>query len=136
METLETVQHPCKVIVMHHGLDASQIFTTVNKDQYRKFGFLYLTEKYIQHKSKFFPGKLYATNGVFYLSIDLSETMKCVAFHYYSGEDQISPDYLMLLDQRYNKSLNGVCSEDNYCTSVTDENEDVDTLENQLLTFT
>ena len=32
METLETVQHPCKVIVMDHGLDACQIFTTMNKD--------------------------------------------------------------------------------------------------------
>ena len=47
METLETVQHPHKVIVMDHGLDACQIFTTLNKDQYTKFGFLYLTEKHL-----------------------------------------------------------------------------------------
>ena len=66
METLETVQHPCKVIHMEHGLDACQIFTTLNKDWYTKFGFLYWTEKYVQLKSKLFPCKLYATNGVFY----------------------------------------------------------------------
>ena len=47
METLETVQHPCKVIGMDGGLDACQIFSTVNKEQYTKFEFLYLTEKYI-----------------------------------------------------------------------------------------
>ena len=47
METLETVQHLCKVIVTDFGLDACQIFTTVNKDQYTKFSFLYLTEKYL-----------------------------------------------------------------------------------------
>ena len=64
METLETVQHPCKVIIMNHGLDACQIFATVNKENHIKFGCLYLTEKYLRCKSKFFPGKLYATNGV------------------------------------------------------------------------
>ena len=61
--------------------------------------------------------------------------MKCVAFCNCSGEDQISHDNLMLLDQRYNKYLNSVCSEVNYCTSVTGENQNVDTLENQSLTF-
>ena len=39
METLETVQYPCKVIVMACGLDSCQIFTTLNKSQYTKFGF-------------------------------------------------------------------------------------------------
>ena len=73
METLETVQHPCMVVVMDHGLDTCQIFTTVDWDQYTKFGFLYLTY------------------------------------------------------QRYNKYLNSVCSEGNYCTSVTGENENVHT---------
>ena len=109
METLETVQHPYRVIVMNCGLDAWHIFTTVNKDQCTKFGFLYLTEMHLWLKSKLFPGKLYATNGVFYLSIDPSEAMKCVTFHNHSGEDQISCDYLILLHQRYNKYLNSVC---------------------------
>ena len=58
--------------------------------------------------------------------------MKCVAFHNHPGEDQIICDYPILLDQRYNKYLNSVCSEFNYCNSVTDENERVDMLENQL----
>ena len=61
--------------------------------------------------------------------------MKYQAFHNYSGEDQISHDYLILLDQRYNKYLNSICSEVDYYASVTDENEKVGTLENQLLTF-
>ena len=93
-ETPETVQHPYKVIVMNCGLDACQIFTTVNKDQYTKFGFLYLTEKYLWLKSKFFPGKHYATNGVFYLSIGPLEAIEHVSFCNCSGEDQISGDYL------------------------------------------
>ena len=59
--------------------------------------------------------------------------MKCVAFHNHSGEDQISHDYLILLGQRYNKYLNNVCSEVNYWTSVTAENERVHTLENWLV---
>ena len=99
METLETVQHLCKIIFMDCGLDAYQVFTTVNNDQYMKFRFLYLTDKYLSLKSKFFPVKLYATNVVFYLSIDPSEAMKSVAFHNCSGEDQISHDYLILLNE-------------------------------------
>ena len=121
METLETVPHPWRVIVMDHGLNVCQIFTTLNKKRYTKFGFLYLTEKYIWFKSKFFPGKLSATSRVFYLSINPPEAMKHVAFCNCSGKDQISHDYLILLDQRYNKYLNSVCSEVNYCTSVTGE---------------
>ena len=61
--------------------------------------------------------------------------MKGVAFPNHSGEEQIRCDYLTLLDQRYNKYLNSVCSEVNYYTSVTCENEKVDTLENQLFSF-
>ena len=56
-------------------------------------------------------------------------------FIHHSSEDQISCNYLKILDQRYNIHLNSLCSEGNYCPSVTDENEKVDTLENQLLTF-
>ena len=78
---------------------------------------------------------MYATNGVFYLGIDPSGATRCVAFCNHSGEDQISYDYLILLDQRYNKCLYSVCLEVNYHTSVTGENEEVDKLENQLLTF-
>ena len=48
MKTIETVQLPSKVIVLDNGLNACQIFLTVNKDQYIKCGFLYLTEKYLQ----------------------------------------------------------------------------------------
>ena len=71
---------------MGHGLGACQIFTIVNKDQYTKYEFLYLTEKYFWLKSKFFPGKLHATNGVFYLSIYFSDAMKCVAFCNHLGK--------------------------------------------------
>ena len=61
--------------------------------------------------------------------------MKCVAFCNCSGKDQISHYYLILLDQRYDKYLNSVCSKVNYCTSLTGENEKVHTPENQLLIF-
>ena len=47
METLETDQHPCKVIIMDCGLGACQMFTTLNKEEYTKFGSLYLMEKYL-----------------------------------------------------------------------------------------
>ena len=71
-----------------------------------------------------------------YFSIYPSEAMKCVAFHNCSLEnDDLIGGYLKLLDQTYNRYLNSVCSELNYCTLVTCENEKVDTLENQLLTF-
>ena len=90
MDTLEPVHYPCKVIVMDDGLDTSQIITIVNKYQYTKFVFLYLTENNLQLKSKFFPGTLYTTNAVFYFSIDPSEAMKHVAFNNCSTEDQIS----------------------------------------------
>ena len=71
----------------------------------------------------------------FYENIDPSEAIKCVAFCNHSGEDQIHCDYLILLDQRYNKYLSNVCSEVICYASVTGENEKVDTLKNQLLTF-
>ena len=42
------VEHePIKEFQSFYSLDACQIFTTMNKDQYAKFGFLYLTEKYL-----------------------------------------------------------------------------------------
>ena len=48
-----------------------------------------------------------------------------------SGEYQISCDFL-IFDQRYNKYLNSIFSEVNYFTG---KGENVDTLENQLLTI-
>ena len=71
----------------------------------------------------------------FYLGIDPSEAMNCEAFCNPSGEDEINSDNFKLLDQRYNKYCNSLYSEVNYCTSLTDKNEKVNTLENQLLTF-
>ena len=110
MKTLEAVQHPCKVIVMDPGLDACQILTTMNKEHYTKFGFLYQTEMYPSFKLKFFPGKLYARNGVLYLGIDPLDSIKHVPFHNHVGEDQLSHDYLKSLDHMYKKYLNGVFS--------------------------
>ena len=72
---------------MDHDLDAFQIFNTLNKDQYTNLGFLCLTDRYLRLKSKFPPGKLYATDVVFYLDIDSSEIIKCVAYHEHSGKD-------------------------------------------------
>ena len=54
-----------------------------------------------------------------YLGINHSEAIKHVAFCYHSREDQISSDYLKLFDQKYNRYLNSVYSEFNYCASIT-----------------
>ena len=61
--------------------------------------------------------------------------MKCVAFCNCSGKHQISNDCFILFDQRYKRYLNSVWSKVNFCISDTGENKELDTLENQLLTF-
>ena len=69
---------------MDHGLYACQIFTTLDKDQYIKFGYGKVS----------FHANVMLQMESFYFSIDLSEALKCVAFHNHSGEDEISNDYL------------------------------------------
>ena len=44
---LRNCSTPLRVIVMDHGIDACQVFTTMNNDRKRKFGLLYLTEEYL-----------------------------------------------------------------------------------------
>ena len=69
MEALSLVQQPYKVILMDRGLDSYHLFTTLNKHQYTNLGLWCLTDKYQHIKSKFFPEKLYASDGVFFLSV-------------------------------------------------------------------
>ena len=93
LEKLMNIQHPYKVILMDRGLDSCHLFTTTNKKRYINFRFLYLTEKYLQLKSNFFPGILFATDGVFYLDICQSDAMKRITTCNRLGEDQITHDY-------------------------------------------
>ena len=139
LEKLMNVQHPCKVILMDGGLDSCHLFTTINKKRYTNFGFLYLTEKYLQLKSKFFPGRLYATDGVFCLGIDPSKAMKCITTRNRLGEDQITQDYLELLNWEYSKYVDAANTEVPCCTVVALEEGEIldkeESYENKLLTF-
>ena len=84
---------------MDRGLDCCHILTTLNKERYTNFYFLYLTEKKcLQLKLRFLPGRLFATNGVFHLDTGPLEAMRHEGNHNRSNEDQITLNYLKLLD--------------------------------------
>ena len=140
LEKLMNIQHPYKVILMDRGQDSCHLFTTTNKKRYTNFGFLYLTEKYLQLKCNFFPGRLFATDGVFYLSIYPSDAMKCITTHNRLEEDQNAHDYLELLNWEYSKYVDVVNTEvPCYTVVALEEGEILDkeeSYENKLLTFT
>ena len=100
---------------------------------------MYLTEKYLQLKSNLFPGRLFATDGVFYLGIYPSDAMKCITTHNRLGEDQITHDYLELLNWEYSKYVDVVNTEvPCYTVVALEEGEILDkeeSYENHLLTF-
>ena len=80
MEALSLVQQPYKVILMDGGLDSCHLFTTLNKHQYTNLGLWCLTDKYQDIKSKFFLGKLCASDGVFYLSASPLESLSRTSY--------------------------------------------------------
>ena len=80
MEVLSLVQQPYKVILMDRGLDSCHLFTTLNKHQYTNLGLWCLTDKYQDIKSKFFLGKLYASDGVLYLSVSPLEPLSRISY--------------------------------------------------------
>ena len=89
MEVLSAVEPMCKVIVMDRGLDSCQLFTTLNKHHLTDLGLLYLTDKYLDIKTRFFPRKLFVTDGVFYLATEPAEALERVSFRSCSGEEKI-----------------------------------------------
>ena len=72
IEVLSAVEPMCKVIVMDRGLDSCQPFTTLNKHHLTDLGLLYLADKYLDIKTRFFSGKLFAIDGVFYSATEHS----------------------------------------------------------------
>ena len=111
----------CKVIVMDRGLDSGQLFTTFNKHHLTDIGLLYLTDKYLDIKTRFFPGKLFATDGVFYLATEPAEALERVSCRSCSSEEQITFNYMNDLDTSYNTYMDSVLSEINYCTITSEE---------------
>ena len=81
----------CKVIVMDRALDSCQLFTTLNKYHLTDLG---LTDTYLDIKTRYFPGKLFATNGVFYLATEPAEELERVSCRSCSGEEQITFNYM------------------------------------------
>ena len=62
MEVWSALEPICKVIVMDRGLDSCQLFTTLNKHHLTDLGLLYITDKYLNIKTRFFPGELFASD--------------------------------------------------------------------------
>ena len=108
MEVLSAVEPTCKVIVMDRGLDSCQLFTTLNNHHLTDLGFLYLTDKDLNIKTEFFPGKMFATDGVFYLATEPAEALERISCRSCSGEEQMTFNYMNDLDTGYNRYLDSV----------------------------
>ena len=50
---VSAVEATCKVTVTDRGLDSCQLFTTLNKYHLTDLGLLYLTDKYLDIKTRF-----------------------------------------------------------------------------------
>ena len=116
MEVLSGVEPTCKVIVMDRGLDSCQLFNTLNKYNLSDLWLPYLTDKYLEMNTRFFPGKLFVTDGVFYLVSEPAEALETISCRSCSGEEQITFNYRNDLDTGYSRYLDSVLSEIDYCT--------------------
>ena len=88
----------CKVIVMDRGLDSCQLFTTLNKHHLTDLELLYVADKYLNIKTRFFPGILFATDGVLNLATEPAETLEKISCRSCSGEEQKTFNYMNDLD--------------------------------------
>ena len=125
----------CKVIVMDKGLDSCQLFTTLNKHHLTDLGLLFLTDDYLNINTRFFPGKLFATNGVFYLATKPAKALERISCRSHSGEEQITFNYMNDLDAGYNRYLDSVLLEINYCTITSEEDSPKEHLMNYIRTL-
>ena len=107
--------------MIDRGLNSCELFTTLNKHHLTDLGLLYLTAKCLNIKTRFFPGKLFASDGVFYLATEPVEALEMVSYSSCSGEKQITFNYMNDLDTGYNRYLDSVLSEINYCTITSEE---------------
>ena len=131
---LSAVEPMCKVIVMDRDLDSCQLFTTFNKHHLPDLGLLYLTDKYLGIKTRFFPRKLFTIDGVFYLATDPVEALERVSCTSHSGEGQITFNYMNDSDTGYNRYLDSVLSEIDYCTITSEEDSPEEHLMNYIRT--
>ena len=134
IEVLSTVEPTSKVIVMDRGLDSCQFLTTLNKHHLTDLALLDLTDKYLDIKTRFFPGKLFVSDGVFYLATEPAEALEKVSCRSHSGEEQITLNYMNDLDTGYNRYLDSVLSEINYCTITSEEGSPGENLMNYIRT--
>ena len=108
-----------------------QLFTTLNKHHLTNLELLYLTDKYLHIKTRFIPGKLFATDGVFYLATETAEALERI-FCSHSGEEQTTFNYMNDLDAGYNRYLDSILSEINYCTITSEEDSPEEHLMNYI----
>ena len=133
MEVL-SLEQTCKVTVMDRGVDSCQLFSTLNKHHLTNLGLLYLPDKYLNIKTRFFLGKLFATDAVFYLATEPAETLETVSCRSHSGGEQIIFNYIKNLDAGYNRYLDSGHSEVNYCTITSEEDSQEECLMNYIRT--
>ena len=119
---------------MDKGLDSCQLFTTLNKNHLTELGLLYLSDKDLDIKTRFFPGKLFATDSVFYLATEPAEALERFSCRSCSGEEQITFNYMNDLDTGYNRYLDSLLSEIIYCTITSEEDSPEEHLVNYIRT--
>ena len=117
---------------MDRGLDSCKLFTILDKHHLTDLGLVYLTDKYLDIKTRFFPQKLPTTDGVFYLATELAEALERASCRSHSGEVQITFNYMNDLDTGYNRYLDSVFSEINYCTITSEEDSPEEHLMNYI----
>ena len=120
---------------MDRGFDSCQLFTTLNNHHLTDLGLLYLSDKYLKIKTRLFPQKLFATDGVFNLATAPAEALVRISCRSHSGEEQITFNYMNDLDAGYNRYLESVLSEINYCTITSEEDSPEEHLMNYERTF-
>ena len=131
MEVLSAMEPTIKVIVMDRGLDLS---TFHHQHHLTDLGLLYLTDKYLDIKTRLFPGKLFATGGDFYLATEPAKALQRVSCRSHSGEEQINFNYMNDLHTGYNRYLHSLLSEINYCTITSKEDSPEEHLMNYIRT--
>ena len=73
-------------------------------------------------------------DGVFYLATELAEALERVSCRSHSSEEQITFNYMNHLDTGFNRYLDSLLSETNYCTITSEEDSPEEHLMNYIRT--
>ena len=119
LEKLEKVQTPYKLIVMDRGFDSCHLFSCLNHTKFSTFGFQYLTQRYKEMNAKFFPGRMFSTDAIFYLDTGVMEAKERIKHRNREGEDKIPVKYLEDLDSHYRLYLDFAQIEVDCCVAPT-----------------